>query len=540
MNGFGALLRQRLRRDRWTLLWWILGTTALAAIVPGAIGSSYGTEAERAGLLQLTAQAPAILIFRGTPNGADEGAFSFFLIFAFLGLMAGLMNTFLAVRHTRAEEEEGRAEQVAATPAGRITPTIATVAHGVLADVVLALLVAAAFAGGGLPVSGALVTGAATAAVGIAFLGFGLVAAQLFRTSRAANALSVAAVLAAYVVRGIGDATGERSADGLHVTPGWASWLSPIGWAQLANAWNGDDWVALLLPLGFGLLLVLAVLGLQRVRDLGASLLPGRRGRASAGPVLASTLGLAWKLDVGVIVAWAVGGLFTGLLATSLTPLVDAIATDAPQVGDTLQGIAGADGTIEQALLTTFFTIGGLLAACCAAQIVIKARQEEARGTAELVLATPVGRVRWLAAFLAVAAIGAVLALAATFLGAVLGTASIDDPSQALRDSALAALGQVPAALVFVAIPALCFVLARQATIPLTWALLGLSGFLGVFGELLGLPDWTHDLSPFAHAPTPQGDDYDWSGGWWLLGVAAVGIAAALVLMRRRQVAGDG
>ena len=54
---------------------------------------------------------------------------------------------------------------------------------------------------------------------GFAFLAFGLFAAQLFRTSRAANSLSVTFVLAAYLLRGIGDAAGTPSEDLLHITP---------------------------------------------------------------------------------------------------------------------------------------------------------------------------------------------------------------------------------------------------------------------------------------------------------------------------------
>ena len=45
-----------------------------------------------------------------------------FLIFPWLAMLAAFMSSFLAVRHTRMDEEQGRAELVAATPAGRIDP----------------------------------------------------------------------------------------------------------------------------------------------------------------------------------------------------------------------------------------------------------------------------------------------------------------------------------------------------------------------------------------------------------------------------------
>ena len=236
MNLLGVLLRQRLRRDRVQLVLWIVGTAALALMATTAVTTTFGDTAEREGILRLTMIAPAILMFRGTPNGADEGQFAFFLIFAFVALLAGLMSTFLAVRHTRGDEEAGRAELVAATPASRVLPTTATAIHGVLANAVLGLAVAVAFLASGLDVAGSFVTGAATAACGVAFLSLGLVSAQLFRSSRAANSAGVAVVIAAYFVRGIGDAAGEPSDDGLARTPLWISWLSPIGWGQRTGA----------------------------------------------------------------------------------------------------------------------------------------------------------------------------------------------------------------------------------------------------------------------------------------------------------------
>ena len=141
MNLLGVLLAHRIRRDRVQLLLWVLGTAALAFMAIAAVVDTFGDRAERESILRLTILAPAILVFRGTPNGAGEGEFATFLILAFLALLAGLMSTFLAVRHTRGDEEQGRAELVEATPAGRTLPTVATVAHGVLANAVLGLAV---------------------------------------------------------------------------------------------------------------------------------------------------------------------------------------------------------------------------------------------------------------------------------------------------------------------------------------------------------------------------------------------------------------
>ena len=540
MNLLGVLLRQRLRRDRVQLVLWIVGTAALALMATTAVTTTFGDTAEREGILRLTMVAPAILVFRGTPDGAEEGQFAFFLIFAFLALLAGLMSTFLAVRHTRGDEEAGRAELVAATPASRVLPTTATVIHGVLANAVLGAAVAVAFIASGLDAAGSLVAGAAIAASGVAFLSVGLVFAQLFRTSRAANGAGVATVIAAYFVRGIGDAAGEPSDDGLHRTPLWISWLSPIGWGQRTGAFAENALTPLLLTLGFAAVLVVLVYVFQSARDSGASVLPGVRGRDHGGPLLSGSLGLAWKLNVGAVASWAAGAAVMGALATSLTPLVDQIGSDVPDVAATLQQIVGSDATLEQALTTTFFSVIGILASACALQLVMRARQEEAHGTAETVLATPVPRQRWLGEYGAVAFLGVVVVIALAMLGAFAGAQSADDPAGMSQDAAQAAVAQLPAVLVFLGIGMLLFVLVPRVMIGVAWALLTLGAFFGVFGELLGLPDWVHDLSPFAHSPVQIGDDVDWSGGVWMIAIGLAAISLSIVLMRRRELATGG
>jgi ABC-2 type transport system permease protein len=534
------LLAHRIRRDRLQLALWIIGTGALALMATTAVADTFGDRIERESILRLTILAPAILVFRGTPNGAGQGEFTIFLILAFLALLAGLMSAFLAVRHTRGDEEQGRAELVSATPAGRTLPTVATVVHGVLANLAMAAAVAFAFSASGLDLTGSAVAGVAVAATGVAFFAIGLVAAQVFRTSRGANAFSVGVVIAAYLVRGLGDALGESSEDGLIRTPAWPSWLSPIGWAQRTEPYATNDLGPLALPIGVAVVLVGMVFWFQSVRDSGASILPDAQGRAHAGPLLGGAVGLAWRLNVGAIVAWAVGAAVFGALATTLSPLVDEIGSDAPAIAETLRRIAGADATFEEAFITTFFTMVGILAAAAALQAVMRARLEEAHGTAEPVLATPVSREYWLGGFAVVAAIAVAVVLGVSALAAFAGAQGADDPAATAERAMQAALAQLPAVLVYLGIGLLLFVVAPRLTIPAGWALLALGAFFGVFGELLGIPNWMHELSPFSHVPVPVDGEVDWAAGFWMLAIAAAGVTAAIVGMRARELVTEG
>ncbi|WP_308798615.1 ABC transporter permease [Agromyces silvae] len=540
MSELLVLLGQRFRRDRLQLALWCVGIGVLAYAATSAVFDAFADRTEREQILGVAIASRTILVFRGTPNGVDDGAFVFFLLFAWLALMGGLMSTFLAVRHTRTEEEQGRAELVASTPAGRALPTVATVAHGVLANLALGLFVAVAWILAGLDAAGSFVAGAALAACGLAFLGIGLVLAQLFRTSRGANGAGVAVVLAAYLLRGIGDAAGTPADDLVHVSPAWPSWLSPIGYGQFTGAFVENDLRPLLVPLALAVLAVAGVFALQAIRDQGASLLPGRQGRAAARWTLSSSFGLVWRLTVPTLVAWAVGGAATGLLATTLSSIVGDVGGAAPQLVDRLRQAIGDDASIEQAFIATFYGLVGVLAACCAVQVGMRARQEEATGTAELLLGTPVPRVRWLAEYWIVGAVVIVTVLAAAGLAGVVGAARTDDPATLIPNVLEASAAQLPACLVFLGATLLVFVVLPHATIPLGWTLVGLAAIVGIFGPILQLPDWVTDLSPFTHSPVPGSDDADWTGGIVMIAIGAALGGAALWSMRARELAPGG
>ena len=537
MTPLGVLLRQRLHRDWLQLTLWIVGTALMAFAGYAGVRQSYATLADRQNILAAALANPVILMFRGLPSGTSEGAFLAFEVLPWLAMLAALMSTFLAVRHTRGDEEAGRAELVWATPAGRRLPIVATVVHGILANVVLAALTALALIATGSPTAGSLLAGAAAGSCGIVFLGIGLLAAQLLRTSRGANSLTVWVLVATFLIRGIGNAAGTPSDDLTSMTSAWPAWLSPFGWVEQTRPYDTDLVWPMLLGLGVGLVLAAASVALQSLRDIDASLVAERPGRVSARPALASPHALVWRLTAGSIVGWAVGGAITGILATTLSGLVDRISGENPAVADILKKIGGATGGLDEVVVTVFFTLLGILAACCAVQTVVRARQEEARGIAEAVLATPIGRVRWLADFVIVGVVAVLIVVAAAVVAGWIGIWSNGGDDALFRIVAVAGLGQAVAASIFAVLTALAFVLLPRATAAVAWSLVLLAALLGMFGPLFGLPEWSANLSPFAVTPVVDGTGVDVRGLWWLALALAAGGAGALALMRRRELA---
>ena len=539
MSGFGVLLAQRLRRDRWQVPLWAVGTGLLALLTYVGVHESYGTEQDRAALVAAAIANPVILLFRGLPSGAQEGAFMLFLILPWIAMLAAFMSTFLAVRHTRGDEEAGRAELVAATPAGRLAPLLATIAHGVAANLALGLLVALAFLGTGLGAAGACVAGAAAAAVGIVFLGVGLVAGQLMPTSRGASSLAVWVLVVTFVLSGIGNAIGTPSDDLRSMRSSWLTWLSPFGWAENTRPYDADAWAPLALGLGVAVVLGVGAVLLQHAHDFGEGFVPEASGRATASASLSSSTALVWRLTGPAVVGWGVGGVLTGALSTSLAGVIQQVGGENPAVEQILSQLSGGSDP-AQGTVVIFFTMAGILAACAAVQIVTRARQEEARGTAEPILSSPVNRVRWLADYL-VAAVGAVvIVMACAVAGAALGIAGSGGEASLIGDAAVTGAGQAAAAAVFLVLTGLVLAVAARATIALGWVLVLLGAILGLFGPLFGFPDWLVHSSPFSVAPHATTDGVDAAGLVWLLLAIAVGAAASLLLTRRRELAAGG
>ena len=156
--------------------------------------------------------------------------------------MISILMVVLVVRHTRAEEEAGRLELVGAgvvgrrrTSRGRADHRLGRLRRPRESCTAVGLVLA------GLPVAGSVAFGAGWAAD-----------RRLLRGRRRCHRPGDGRR-----PRGHRPGPGRRSAwrtcSAPSVTwprsPGWTSWLSPIGWNQQVRAFAGDRWAVLLLPL---------------------------------------------------------------------------------------------------------------------------------------------------------------------------------------------------------------------------------------------------------------------------------------------------
>ncbi|MFB7667674.1 ABC transporter permease [Kitasatospora sp. NPDC056138] len=528
LAGTGTLLRLALRRDRIMLPAWVYVLTAATLSTGYGLGRLYGTTTARVQFAAAMNANGSLRALYGTVYGAGLGGLTAWRMGAFGAALAGLMSILLVVRHTRAEEEDGRLELVGAGAVGRRAPLTAALLTALVADLLLAALVAAGLAVLGQPVGGAVAFGLALAAAGSVFAGVAAVAAQIAETGRAANGAAGAVLGLAFVLRAAGDAAGPDSA------VRQLRWLSPLGWSEQVRPFAGDRWWAVALGLLVAGVLAAVAYTLVGRRDLGAGLLPQRPGPATAAPALRSQLALALRLQGATLYGWCAGFAVAGAVFGSVVRGVASLAGDNRQLADILSRLGGRPAVVD-AYLASILGLLGMVAAVYAVQSVQRLRGEETGGRAEPVLATAVSRTGWAGGHLLFPLLGSALLLATGGLAAGLTAGAVlGDSAGRLGGLVGGALAQLPAVWLTAAAVLAVFGL-RPGWTSAGWAVPAAFLVIGWLGPVLRLPRPVLDLSPFSHLPRLPGGAFELQPLFWLTSVAAVLTAIGLAALHRRD-----
>jgi len=440
----------------------------------------------------------------------------------------GLMSMLLVTRHTRQEEETGRAELVSAGVVGRYAWLAAGLLYVLAVNVVLAALTAIGYLALGLPAAGSVALAVGGGLCGLVFAGVAAICMQLTEHIRAANGMAFAVLGVAFLLRAVGD-----SASGLS----WLAWLSPIGWAERFPPFAGERRAVLALPVALLLVLLAVVAALVARRDIGAGVLPARAsGRtAGQGPGLAAQPPWA-GLAVAARVAGRLGRRVGGGRA-DVRGIAQDIVQFAAQDPETAKALASLGGPGASPTSTWPRSCPG--SACSPPATPARrpcgcAARRPSSGPSRCWPPPPPGRLG-----------GRPPAGGGGRLGGGAGhrrAAGRAGPWPAVRRPGRpaarvlgAALVQLPAVWVMAAVAAALFGLAPRLVVGLTWAVLAAVLFVTIFGEPLQLSQPLLDLSPFAHLPRLPAAAFTATPLVWLLAVAALLAAAGLAAFRRRD-----
>jgi ABC-2 type transport system permease protein len=522
LTGSGTFVAAFLRRDRWLVLWFVIGTTLLYWAQGYSVDGIYTTQAEFDRAAAAMGDNAAFIAMAGPARALNTtGGQVAWQASAFGAIVVGLMAMWIVGRHTRAEEEAGREELLRAGVVARTAPMTAALVDAVLASAVVGAAVTASLVLYGLPAAGGWALGIGVFAFGAAFAAVALLAAQLTSSARATYGLTGAAIGLSYALRAVGDVSG-----------GALSWLSPIGWYQAMHAYSGERWWPLLLLVGLACTAAAAAYAVFQRRDLGAGVWATRAGPERASRSLSGGLGLAWRLHRTSVLWWTVGMLVGGMAYGSLGDDVETMMGDSA-VSKAIFTAGGVD------LVASFYAVATLMLVLIAAGFTVSSalrpHSEEQAGRVEALLATGLSRTQWYVGHVAVTLGGSLLVVLASGAGIGLGYALVTGDGSAVLRLTGASFAQA-AGLVVIGAVAVLLIGAAPRWAPLAWLAVVYCFVVLMFGELLDFPQWVIDVSPFSHLAAVPAESMRWGPFGVLLALAAALGLAGVLAFRSRDV----
>lgn len=529
LTGLPTLLAFMVRRDRIRGAIWIYAMAVMTAYFANAIG--YIMDKSMLESMQILSQTPVMGLVAGRDWGGTPTVSTFIATKygVFLMIGAALMSITTITRHTRAEEQTGRAELVRSNATGRHTQLGAALILAFGMNVVTSVLMVLAFwfsLAKPESLTGVVLFCASVGAVGFVFAAIAAMTVQFSGYSRAGSGIAGAILAICFVIRGLGDMSSLQTGD-----LAWLSWLSPLGWSQLTAPFALDRWWPLWLSLGLTAVLIPIAVWLQSKRDLAAGLFPDRLGRNRARPGLRSPFALALRLQQSSLLWWTLGMLGMGLIFGAFTGAMrDGAKSMPPQITELMGGSGGmVNGYLG--FMALYFVIivavYGLLAAS-------SLRAEEQAVRTEPVLTTAVGRGTWLCSWTAVVLLGSLWLLAVAGLGEGIGAAGSANDWSLLWPTILGHAAQTASVWVLVGLTMALYGIAPRLT-GLGWVIFAYSAFLALFGQMLQFDESVLDTSLFTHIGQYPAQDLSPVAVLVLLGLTAALVGLGTVGFRRRD-----
>jgi ABC-2 type transport system permease protein len=535
-TGTPSLIRLILRRDRIKLPLWTLALTSMMAInVPPTIDVYGGTLEKQITYATTTASSIVSRIFNGPIHGPTIGEIVMNETFLFAAVGAAFMSTLAIVRHTRQNEETGRAELIRSAVTGGQSLLTAALVVTIGTNITLSALLALVFIANDLPIGGSIAAGAVIGCVGLIFTGVAAITAQLSESARGASGLAASVIGMAFLLRGVGDGLGTLTNHGTGVASAWPSWLSPLGWGQQMYVYTENNWWIFGLFVLFAIILIAIAFWLNAYRDVGLGILPARRGPAQASKRLLSPLGLAWRLQRGTLRGWAVAILVMGITIGAVSKEFEKLFSENEQIAEYLTALGG-NGSINDILFSGMMALMSIALSGYIIQALLRMRAEEAAGRLEPILAAHVSRPRWMLSHIICAFAGATALV--LLLGVSASTTYVlitGAPWFEVVRLTGAALAHVTAILVLGGFTVALFGLLPHAVMAVAWVAFAGCLFIGQFGAVIKLPGWAINLSPFSHVPAAPIEAVTPAPLLVLLAVASALTVAGLVFFRQRD-----
>ncbi len=440
----------------------------------------------------------------------------------FLVMLGGIFSIVYMIRHTRLAEEQGKRELLGANVTGGLAPLAAALVNMTLTNAVAAVLAIFAMTALGLGLVGSLAhcLGFFAAACVLGILAGAV--SQLFVSATAARGMSFGLLGALFGLHILWNVSGGQNL---------LAYLNPLEWSLLVRPFAGEYFIVLLIPLVLGTALALLSMRLMARRDVGAGLVPQRKGRAFAKPGFRNLSALAWRTQKGLFLAWfCFYSIFSFALGCASYLMVSAVSS-----AEALAGLIERLGGIDRAFLSLMLYVFGMLISVYVMMSAgILRREETAKG--ETVLSMPVRREQLVLSHMVYIFGGtAAILLMSGFcvgLGAVVGTGD----KSALARLFVEMARMVPAAWAIGGVALLLFGALPRWMTGISYGLLTLFVLMEIFWEQQQIPVALYALSPFSWI-TPLKAVQPTAAPLVLCIAAALLAGAGILLFRRRDAA---
>lgn len=460
--GTILLAKLCLRRDRWLLLLW----SVLPVLIAFSVAKSAMLYQDLRQFMGELTENPIVSSILGPPMSSDIAGVVVWRSTGQMAIILGIAVMLTVIRHTRGEEEAGRSEMLRAYVTGRYASLTAVLVIAAICSFLAGLLVAVYLISLGQSAAGCLLFGMTIALIGCVHAGVGALAAQLDKGTDKARVFGLGFAAAEIFFLIMNNGQGAYS--------GWA-WLSPMAWHRLTRPFDGDEGLPLLVMAMVAAALMACAYLLSAMRDLGEGIFPERLGKDYAAHGFRSPLALIWRLQrssaIGVLCGIALIGGAVGGMARNVS--------ETEGIGDLLGAIGGMDWMAEAgaryAFIGIFLYILTMVVSVYAMLSVLHLRKAEFEYRAEMILAAPVSRAKWMFSHLSVSLLAVTgIMLASGFSCGIAFGWTGGDFGQSFRNVFVMCVSKIPVLWTMIGISALLYGLLPRLAAGLSLFIWGL------------------------------------------------------------------
>src|SRR5699024_12549938 len=94
--------------------------------------------------------------------------------------------------------------------------------------------------------------------------------------------------------------------------------INALGWTYRTYSFTDNNWIPIVISFLFSIIGVVIAFILEGARDMGASYIPEKKGRARAKKSLLSIHGLLYKINKSIIISWLIAFMVMGMAYGSI------------------------------------------------------------------------------------------------------------------------------------------------------------------------------------------------------------------------------